>query len=171
MENNTFIENKRNSPTTFTGEIEVIQDYAVDELVSFLKQSHKRFLNNSIPKIEQEFLRIIDSDKENQELSVLFNLFVKFQIHFNQHLQIEERSFFPYIETLYQATRVNNNLMPVLLIHYGKYSIKDFENTHVDGENDLTEIIFLVEKQRKKVQKVRQIEEEMEYFVNQLKNK
>jgi len=128
-------------------ELDDINDYPVDHLVNFLKKSHYRFLNQSIPKIEQSFLTLKKYYENNHNLTILFNLFFKFQIDFRQHITIEEKTFFPYIETLYNSTRSNVDLLPVLIIYYGKYSVRDFAGSHEGNECYLTEIIFLLEQQ------------------------
>lgn len=129
-------------------EREFVEEFSVDELVGYLKKSHQFFFDQSIPKIEQNFLLLTKYYQDHHQLKVIFRLFLKFQIDLRQHIEIEEKVFFPYIETLYQSTRENSSLLPVLLIHYGKYSIQDFADTHKDSECYLTEIILLLKEQK-----------------------
>ena len=120
--------------------------YSVKILVDFLKTSHKRFLNQSIPNIEQNFLLLSKYYDQNNELKTIFNLFLKFQVDFVEHIQIEEKTVFPYANTLYQAS-VGNSIEAVVLIHLSQYSIADFSNGHENNECYLTEIIFLMNRQ------------------------
>lgn len=120
--------------------------YSVKVIIDFLKTSHLRFTNESIPKIEQNFLLLTKAYEENNKLKTLFNLFLKFQIELNQHIKIEEKTLFPYTETLYRAS-IGNSLPTLLLIHFGKYSVQDFANSHENNECYLTEIIYLLNQQ------------------------
>ena len=121
--------------------------YSVKILVDFLKTSHKRFLNQSIPQIEQNFLLLTKYYDENNDLKTIFNLFIKFQIDFMEHIQLEEKTVFPYADTLYHAS-IGSSIEAVVLIHLSEYSIADFANSHENKECYLTEIIFLLSKQK-----------------------
>lgn len=128
-------------------EVENFDGYSVKIIIDFLKKSHLRFTNESIPKIEQNFLLLTKTYEENNKLKTLFNLFLKFQIELNQHIKIEEKTLFPYAETLYRAS-IGNSLPALLLIHFDKYSVSDFANSHENNECYLTEIISLLEQQQ-----------------------
>jgi iron-sulfur cluster repair protein YtfE (RIC family) len=133
---------------TRTKELEVnnFEAYSVEALIDFLKISHQRFLNQSIPKIEQSFLMLVKSFNENNDLKTLFKLFLKFQINFKQHIEIVEKTIFPYAEVLHKAS-LSKSVEAVLLIHFSKYSIADFVSSHENNECYLTEIIFLLNQQ------------------------
>ena len=73
----------------------------------------------------------------------MFNLFLKFQVDLKQHIEIEEKTIFPYSEVLYQAS-ISNSMQAILLIHFSKYCVADFANSHSNNECYLTEIIFLL---------------------------
>lgn len=120
--------------------------YSVEILIDFLKSSHQRFLNQSIPKIEQNFLMLVKYFENNNKLKTIFKLFIKFQVDFKQHIKIEEKTIFPYSEVLYKAS-FSKSVEAVLLIHFSKYSIADFVISHENNECYLTEIIFLLSQQ------------------------
>ena len=124
-------------------EIANFEGYSVKILVDFLKTSHKRFWNESIPKIEQNFLMLVKYFDSNNDLKTLFNLFLKFEVDLKQHIKIEEKTIFPYSEVLYKAS-ISQSMQAVLLIHFSQYSIADFSNSHSNNECYLTEIIFLL---------------------------
>lgn len=127
-------------------EVENFDGYSVKIIVDFLKKSHLRFTNESIPKIEQNFLLLIKNHENNNQLKTLFNLFVKFQIELKQHILVEEKNLFSYAETLYKAS-IGNSLPVLLLIHFDKYSVQDFANSHQNNECYLNEISYLLEQQ------------------------
>ena len=72
----------------------------------------------------------------NNKLKTIFNLFIKFQINFLEHIQIEERTMFPYAKTLYKAS-VSNSIQAVLLIHFSKYSVADFAESDFSASEHL----------------------------------
>jgi regulator of cell morphogenesis and NO signaling len=123
------------------------KEYSVRTIIEFLKKSHQEFTEKAIPKIEQLFLILVKNHPNNNQLKTLFNLFLKFEIDLRQHISIEEKTLFPYTETLYRAS-VANSLQALLLIYFGKHSIKDFANSHENNECYLTEIIYLLEQQK-----------------------
>ena len=127
-------------------EVNNFEAYSVEILIDFLKVSHKRFINQSIPKIEQNFLMLVKYFDENNDLKTLFNLFLKFQIDFKHHIAIEEKTIFPYSEVLHKAS-ISSSMETILLIHFSKYSISDFVSSHENNECYLTEIIFLLVQQ------------------------
>lgn len=120
--------------------------FSVKILVDFLKSSHQRFLNQSIPKIEQNFLMLVNYFEENNKIKTLFKLFIKFQVDFKHHIEIEEKTIFPYSEILYKAS-CSKSMEAILLIHFGNYSIADFAASHENNECYLTELIFLLSQQ------------------------
>ena len=123
-----------------------ISDYNVDKLVNFLMASHRSFLNKSIPKIEQNFLLIIKHYQNNNNLKIILNLFIKFQIDFMEHIQIEEKTIFPYSRTIYKAS-IDSSIQTLLLVHFSKYSINDFLNNHKNTECFLSEILYLLSRE------------------------
>lgn len=127
-------------------EVNNFDAYSVEVLIDFLKVSHHRFINQSIPKVEQNFLILIKYFEDNEEIKTLFNLFLKFQVDFKQHIEIEEKTIFLYSEVLHKAS-VSRSMEAVLLVHFSKYSIADFMSSHENNECYLTEIIFLLAQQ------------------------
>lgn len=123
-----------------------LTDFTVTEIVSFLEASHDRFIHAIIPKIEQNFLVLNDYFQDNNNLKILFKLFLKFEQDFKQHIAIEENTLFPYAKNIYKAS-VGHSVTQALFIHFGKYSVKDFIDGHKNNECYLTEIIFLFQKQ------------------------
>ncbi len=126
-------------------ELNKIEHLFVPEIVNFLENSHDRFKDHYIPKIEQNFLLLIQSFPHNNNITTLLNLFLKFQIQFKQHIEIEEQTMFPYAKTLYQSSQ--KNLTSALILHFSEYKAKDFALSHEHTECYLTEIIFMLQQQ------------------------
>ena len=78
-----------------------------DEIILYLKGSHQSYKRTVIPQIEQSFLGILKLFPNEPSLSVIFNLFLKFQISFELHMRIEESTIY-LNETDKNATRNDN---------------------------------------------------------------
>ena len=121
-------------------------EYSVNTIVDFLEASHQRFFEKSIYEIEQNYLLLIKVFPNNDQLPIIFNLFLKFQVDLKQHIDLEEKTIFVYAKTIYQAIQTNS-LAAMLLIHFGEYSTETFANSHLHNEQYLTEIVFLLKQQ------------------------
>ncbi|MCH2225001.1 MAG: hypothetical protein MK066_09560 [Crocinitomicaceae bacterium] len=64
-------------------------------VIDFLIASHWRFRHELIPRIEQNFMGLIKLQPNKASLPVIFNLFLKFQLALNIHMDIEEKTVFP----------------------------------------------------------------------------
>ena len=64
-------------------------------VVDFLTASHWRYEHEIIPKIEQNFIRLIKTLPNEPTLPVIFNLFLKFQLSLKLHIRMEEEIVFP----------------------------------------------------------------------------
>ena len=66
-----------------------------EEVIEYLKTSHKRFEHDLIPRIEQNFLSLIRLIPNSKSLPIILNLFIKFQTSLKVHMEIEEKFTFP----------------------------------------------------------------------------
>ncbi|MDR1116385.1 MAG: hemerythrin domain-containing protein [Tannerella sp.] len=102
-------------------------------LIPYLMASHKYYLNERLPHIEQHLNRIAD-DVDGKYGSVLKRFFAGYKNEVSEHFMYEEETVFPYIEALASGRPAQ-----------GRYRIRDFEEAHNDIEdklNDLMQIIF-----------------------------
>lgn len=99
------------------------------EIISYLKDAHKRYRDVEIPRIEQQFLGLMKLYPDALTLGVIFNLFQKFQMEMSEHMVQEEKVLYPQI----LAGRIDEN----------KHDI-----SHEDQEPLLTEVIHLLRSAR-----------------------
>jgi iron-sulfur cluster repair protein YtfE (RIC family) len=95
------------------------------EIISYLKDAHKRYRDVDIPHIEQQFIGLMKLYPNALTLGVIFNLFQKFQMEMQLHMKQEEKVLYPQILA-------------------GKIDENKHEVSHEDQEPLLTEIIHLL---------------------------
>ncbi|MCJ8289193.1 MAG: hypothetical protein HRT58_08515 [Crocinitomicaceae bacterium] len=66
----------------------------VQEILAYLTLSHRRYQNTVIPQIEQSFFGLLKLFPNQPSLSVIFNIFLKFQISLELHMKLEEETVF-----------------------------------------------------------------------------
>lgn len=101
-------------------------------LLPYLRASHKYYIIERLPHIEQHLNRIADSAGEKYG-KILKRFFADYKNEVSEHFLFEEATVFPYIESL-TAGRQGVG-----------FRITDFEKSHNDIEeklNDLIQIIF-----------------------------
>ncbi|MDR2680157.1 MAG: hemerythrin domain-containing protein [Tannerella sp.] len=101
-------------------------------LIPYLRASHKYYLTERLPHIEQHLNRIA-GDIDGKYGNVLKRFFAGYKNEVSEHFMYEEETVFPYIEALVSGRPC------------GEYRIHDFEKAHNDIEdklNDLMQIIF-----------------------------
>lgn len=98
-----------------------------EEIIRFLKSSHTLYEKVIIPEVEQNFLGLMKMLPNEPSITVIFNLFLKFQISFELHMKIEEQTIY-----LKEKTVSQNHA----------------EGSHMHEEPFLTEIIMCLKRQK-----------------------
>jgi Regulator of cell morphogenesis and NO signaling len=101
-------------------------------LIPYLRASHKFYLCEWLPHIEQHLVSI-STEVEKKYGNVLKRFFKDYKNEVSEHFLYEEKIIFPYLESL-----ISNNAD-------NAYHIKDYEEAHSNIEdklNDLMQIIF-----------------------------
>lgn len=105
---------------------EKLQDATVKEVIDFLKETHQLYRDHFVPRAEQLFSHLVESNPEQPSLPILFNLFQKFSVSLNVHMKLEEQHIFKTCETYFED---------------GNYSSFNAFEGHQDEEPYLTEIV------------------------------
>lgn len=101
-----------------------LNEIPVSDLITYLKQSHQDYLENRIPLIKNEILKLTQCCHKE-----MFEQFCdKYINDVIAHFNYEEKVVFPYINTLLQGHKTNN------------YSIEEFEKNHSNIEESLTDL-------------------------------
>ncbi len=105
-------------------------------IIEYLKKTHQYYIEYLVPKIESLLLQLIDSNKtENKQLNIIGQFYQKFKDELLSHINEEERKTFPYIATLFENNKKNN-----------QYSIRTFEKEHSNVDVKLNDLISLIVK-------------------------
>ncbi len=104
----------------------------LEQLIDYLEASHKYYVEQRLPHIEQH-LKLI-SDKLPENVAIVFNNFVAgYRKEVSRHFEKEEKKVYPYVGKLLRGEPTGN------------YSISTFLHHHSDVEEkleDLTQILF-----------------------------
>lgn len=84
-----------------------LMNASVKELIFYLKQTHELYRNHFIPQLEQLFSHLVEDNLEQPSLSVLFNLFQKFSVSLNVHMNLEEEQVFDKCEAYFEDAHHN----------------------------------------------------------------
>jgi regulator of cell morphogenesis and NO signaling len=111
----------------YTPSSSAIASFPVDQLVSFLKQSHTYYLQVSIPRIITLTENLLPTCELNtaKALKKFLTIYID---EVKSHLENEEKVVYPHIQQLWEGKR--NNL----------FSVKEFEEKHDDLEEKLADM-------------------------------
>jgi regulator of cell morphogenesis and NO signaling len=116
----------------YSPNINTLAQIPLTDLMRYLKNSHKDYLENRLPKVIDRILNLIDSGcLKNGEL--LMKFCEKYKQEVITHFGYEEQVVFPYIRSLLEGEKRNN------------YKIKEYERNHTDLDaalNDLKNILI-----------------------------
>ena len=104
----------------------------MSSLVPYLRASHKFYIDERLPHIEQHLNRIADDTNEKYGM-VLRRFFASYKDEISEHFLYEEETVFPYIESLTSGKPSG-----------GMYRIRDFEKAHHEIEDKLTDLMQII---------------------------
>lgn len=116
----------------FRPEKEELQKISLGDLLSYLKASHKYYLEERFPHIEEHLQRIIEAcgPKFGPMLSHFYN---EYKQEVMRHIKYyEEEVVFPYIEALLKGQ------------HTDSYNIDEFEHNHTNIQDTLDDMMNIL---------------------------
>ena len=85
------------------------QKYPIEEILVYLRQTHKLYLSKSLNKISESIEYLTNTDDKFIPLQIsLHNFFKGFRKDLEEHIEEEEQHLFPYIEALLAANSATN---------------------------------------------------------------
>lgn len=114
-----------------------LEELSISELIGHLKLAHRYYLNTKLPEIEQSIYALYDHQtKADQLLVILCSFFIEYKEKLVEHIKLEERILFPYIEHLQGVKPLHQNRN----VDFSDFSIHKFEVSHSNLEEDLARV-------------------------------
>lgn len=117
-----------------------IQSVSVEDMVTYLKATHQYYLDRVIPEIENKINALIQhSDIDQKQFMLVKNFFVEYKNEFYAHIDLEEKSIYPYSVDVYKAfvTGVLNEGLKKKII---SEPIESYAEEHSDIESKLFDL-------------------------------
>lgn len=103
-------------------EMDDVSRLSVPTLLQYLKASHEYFLGFQLPFIRKE---LVDALDENDNLArLILKLYDEYSRSVTQHMKYEEKTVFPYVESLLAGKPMANYAIDMYSKHHGQESSK-----------------------------------------------
>jgi len=103
-------------------EMDDVSRLSVPTLLQYLKASHDYFLGFQLPFIRKE---LVDALDENDNLArLILKLYDEYSRSVTQHMKYEEKTVFPYVESLIVGKPMANYAIDMYSKHHGQESSK-----------------------------------------------
>lgn len=103
-------------------EMEDVSRLSVPTLLQYLKASHDYFIGFQLPFIRKELVGALD---ENDNLArLILKLYDEYSRSVTQHMKYEEKTVFPYVESLIAGKPMANYAIDMYSKHHGQESMK-----------------------------------------------
>lgn len=103
-------------------EMDDVSRLSVPTLLQYLKASHDYFIGFQLPFIRKELVDAID---ENDNLArLILKLYDEYSRSVTQHMKYEEKTVFPYVESLIAGKPMANYAIDMYSKHHGQESMK-----------------------------------------------
>ena len=103
-------------------EMDDVSRRSVPTLLQYLKASHDYFIGFQLPFIRKE---LVDALDENDNLArLILKLYDEYSRSVTQHMKYEEKTVFPYVESLIAGKPMANYAIDMYSKHHGQESMK-----------------------------------------------
>lgn len=103
-------------------EMDDVSRLSVPTLLQYLKASHDYFIGFQLPFIRKE---LVDALDENDNLArLILKLYDEYSRSVTQHMKYEEKTVFPYVESLIAGKPMVNYAIDMYSKHHGQESMK-----------------------------------------------
>ena len=103
-------------------EMDDVSRLSVPTLLQYLKASHNYFIGFQLPFIRKE---LVDALDENDNLArLILKLYDEYSRSVTQHMKYEEKTVFPYVESLIAGKPMANYAIDMYSKHHGQESMK-----------------------------------------------
>jgi regulator of cell morphogenesis and NO signaling len=111
----------------YTPDANELKQLSLSDLMSYLRNSHKNYIENRMPKIIDRIFELIDCCQVKNG-KMLIGFCEKYRQEVISHFNYEEQVVFPYITALLKGEKTDN------------YKIKEYERNHSDLDAALSDL-------------------------------
>ena len=112
------------------GEFEADEQISVQTLMHYLEESHAYFLDFQLPFIRRELQESLNEDDSLARLILRF--YDEYAHEIRRHMQYEQKTLFPYVNTLLEGQPAND------------YNVETFSKHHGAADKKLRELKLLI---------------------------
>lgn len=116
-----------------------LQSFSVGEIVEYLRKTHRSYIDEGIPFIEQLMNQMLKDCNNPQEIRPILKFFGDYKTELFNHLTWEDDKIFPYTLDVEEAFSTGKRL-PEVIKAMQNYSMSDFLGEHDDIESKLYDI-------------------------------
>lgn len=116
-----------------------LQEFSVGEIVEYLRKTHRSYIDEDIPFIEQLMNKMLEGCTHPTEIKPVLNFFNNYKTELFKHLNWEDEKIFPYTLDVENAYTTGKNKESVRLA-IQQYSMANFLDEHDDIESKLYDI-------------------------------
>lgn len=121
---------------------------SIPALVSYLRNSHKYFLDFRLPSIRRQLLAAIDCSRSDVAFAII-RFFDEYVAEVHKHMDYEEQKVFPYVEALLAGSRPEGYSIDVFHRHHDQVEAKLAELKRIiiryypsGSSNELNSVLF-----------------------------
>jgi len=117
-----------------------IQEVSIEKVITYLKATHQYYIKRMIPEIENRINALIQHlDIDQKQFLLVKNFFEEYKNEFYTHIDLEEKTIYPYVVNVYQAFN-NNELDENLAYRIQTCPIEAYAKEHSDIESKLFDL-------------------------------
>ncbi len=116
-----------------------LQSFSVTEIVEYLRKTHRSYIDDEIPYIENRLNQMLDGCSNAKEIGLVHNLFTEYKQELFRHLTWEDEKIFPYAVSIEKAF-VGGQVPPSIKQAILTYPMANFLEDHDDIESKLYDI-------------------------------
>lgn len=116
-----------------------LQHFPLSVIIDYLKATHRYYLYEKIPELQQLFDRLIETQNEKAGLFMIQRFFSEYFQEFKKHINREEDKVYPFVLMLENDFQ-NKKTSQSFLNELNRYGIKDYEKEHDDIEEKLFDL-------------------------------
>ena len=111
-----------------------------DCLVNYLRRTHQNYLEQKIPEIQRKIVELEeDLTESTHSYELIKNFFTEYIREFTVHIELEERTVFPYVLELSKCLDARG-ISDEFTANFGKYRIDKYLEEHNDIEEKLYDL-------------------------------